>query len=139
METYISESAAKSSAFFLPQVNANVVIKIERDDFEPDPQKRERQYAKGDGHPDYFLCRFDSHGNICDEEGVVVFPSGSGKYPAKAGDRGYFGEFRENYGEGVRPELPSVHDNVYAYRMKRQLESLLTEDDGDKDDKEEST
>ena len=72
-----------------------------------------KTYARGDGREEFFPCRFDSHGNICDADGIVVFPSESGKYPAVVGDLGYFGHFRENYGDGVRPDLPSANDPIY--------------------------
>lgn len=71
------------------------------------------EYAKHPKSDEWFVCRFDSHGNICDANGLVIYSSHSGRYPAKPGDKGYFGEFRENYGKGVRPDLPSVHDDVY--------------------------
>ena len=81
------------------------------------PEDRETVYAKGLDVTDWFLCRFDSHGNICNSAGIVVFPSGSGRYPAKRGDTGYFGDFRENYtndpNDTKYKHLPSVHDNVY--------------------------
>lgn len=44
-------------------------------------------YAKGHDIPDYFPCRIDGYGNICDTDGIVVFPSGSGEKPLKRGDR----------------------------------------------------
>lgn len=80
-------------------------------------EDRETVYAKGLDVTDWFLCRFDSHGNICNSDGIVVFPSRSGRYPAKRGDIGYFGDFRENYTSDPNDtkynHLPSVHDDVY--------------------------
>lgn len=78
------------------------------------PEESKTTYAMGPDRPDWFVCRIDSHGNICDEDGIVVFSSESGRYPAGRGDTGYFGDFRESYPN--TPEyrhLPSVHDDVY--------------------------
>ncbi len=81
------------------------------------PEERETVYAKGLDIANWFLCSFDSHGNICNSDGIVVFPSESGRYPAKRGDKGYFGDFRENYTKNPNDtrfnHLPSVYDNVY--------------------------
>lgn len=71
-------------------------------------------YAKSRDVAEYFECKIDSHGNVCDAEGTVVFPSCSGKYPAKKGDVGYFGFFRENFGPDHH-ELPSINDDVYSH------------------------
>ncbi len=78
------------------------------------PEERETIYAFGLDISEWFLCRFDSHGNICDASGIVVFPSMSGRHPAQRGDLGYFGDFRESFPDV--PEyrhLPSVNDDVY--------------------------
>ena len=87
-----------------------------------DGRHKTTQFAKSNDVPDYFECTMDSHGNICDVNGIVVFPSCSGRYPAKRGDKGYFGFFWENF--GVRedhPELPSVNDNVYSGEWFKRL------------------
>lgn len=79
-------------------------------------------YAMGNDVPDFFECRIDSHGNVCDVAGIVVFPSRSGKHPAKRGDTGYFGDFAENFGtRDAHPELPSVDDDVYSTMTVRDL------------------
>ena len=79
------------------------------------PGNKVKIYAKGDEVPDYFECKIDAHSNVCDANGLVVFSSGSGKYPAKRGDTGYFGFFFENFGTREQhPELPSVDDDVYS-------------------------
>ena len=89
---------------------AGVTIKTETHDHLPG--KPTKTYAMGQDIPEYFECTFDSFGNICDVDGVVVYPSGSpvgpGRHHMIRGEHGYFGEFRENYGEDVYPELPST-------------------------------
>lgn len=83
-----------------------VKIKYERNDFSP--IDKEKLFAIGPNHSNYFPCQIDSYGNVCDEKGIVVYPSMSGKYPLLSGEHGYFGFFRENYGEGANSELPSI-------------------------------
>lgn len=91
-----------------------VRLKYERHDFAPAGEK-EKLYAIGPGRDDWFLCLIDSCANVCDADGIVVFPSMSGKHPLLAGDKGYFGDFRENYGKFADPDLPSVHDDLRGY------------------------
>lgn len=71
-----------------------VTIKTERYDYEPG--KPEKNFAKGPGREEYFECHFDGFGNICDGDGIVVFPSNSGASPLKIGDKvspdDYWGE-----------------------------------------------
>ena len=91
-----------------------VSIKTITDTAARSPEDREKTYAIGLDISDWFLCRFDSHGNICDANGIVVFPSMSGRHPAQRGDLGYFGDFRENFPEKAEYQhLPSVNDDVY--------------------------
>lgn len=95
---------------------AGVNVKMERLDYQPGCP--EKYFAKGPEDSDWFLCQFDSHGNVCDADGIVVYPSNSGKYPAKKGDKGYFGKFKENFTDNLDDpqfsHLPSVHDDVYS-------------------------
>lgn len=87
----------------------NVDFKAVTHDSEPDSAKRTTRYAKGPNDSDWFEYKQDGWGNICNLDGIVVYPSKSGKHPLQAGEHGYFGEFRENYAPGAHPELPSVH------------------------------
>lgn len=87
-------------------------------------------YAKGPDHPDYFLCTVDSFGNVCDDAGIVVYPSGSGAHPLERGENGYFGHFVENYkrdrksADGSKyADLPSV-DSVTTVRAARKASGL---------------
>lgn len=94
-------------------ISANVMIKTVISSCAP--SNNFQMFAKGDGFPEYFVCRIDAHSNVCDVNGIVVFPSFSGRYPAKRGDVGYFGFFCENFGTREQyPELPSVYDDVYS-------------------------
>ncbi len=95
----------------------NVQFKDVTSDSEPDPAKRTIRYAKGPNDQDWFEYRQDSWGNICNTDGIVVYPSKSGKHPLQAGEHGYFGEFRESYAPGVHPELPST--NAMTIRAAR--------------------
>lgn len=83
-----------------------VTIKTVREDYKPGHP--ETMYVIGPDNNDYVPCKVDSFGNVCDYDGVVLYPSGSGAHPRKKGDKGYFGEFAENYAPGVRPDLPSI-------------------------------
>lgn len=74
---------------------AGVTIKTITKDHEPEHPST--MYAIGQDIEEYFECSVDSFGNICDADGIVVFPSGSGANPLERGERGYFGEFLENY------------------------------------------
>lgn len=85
-----------------------VQFKVKICDSEPDPEKRETHYAKGPNDTSWFPYAMDGWGNICNLDGIVVYPSLSGKHPLQAGERGYFGEFRENYAPEIHPELPST-------------------------------
>ena len=85
-----------------------VTIKTVRHDYEPGHP--ETMYVVGPDNQEYVPCRVDSFGNVCDESGIVMYPSGSGGRPKKKGDKGYFGYFRENFAPGVHPELPSIDD-----------------------------
>lgn len=107
MRTYIEYEDLSNSYAAL----AGVSLKYERHDDEF--MHPTYVFAKGPAHSEWFPAALDSFGNVCDADGIVVYPSMSGKYPRKAGDHGYFGEFRENYGEGDRPDLPSVKDSEF--------------------------
>ena len=103
------EKLTLSNALF----KANVMIKTVTSTCAP--SNKVQMYAKGDGVPDYFECRIDAHSNVCDVNGIVVFPSCSGRHPAKRGDKGYFGFFCENFGTREQhPEFPRVYDDVYS-------------------------
>lgn len=100
------------------RAQAGIKIKTERQD--QLPGSPEEYYAKGPNDAEYFACRFDSHGNICDVNGIVVYPSNSGKYPAKKGDKGFFGDFKENYTNDINDprfaHLPSINDDIYSQK-----------------------
>lgn len=66
-----------------------VTLKIETNTSAPTPENKEKIYAKKDDE-NYFPCKIDIHGNICDNKGKVVFPSNSGKKPLKVGEKGKF-------------------------------------------------
>ena len=103
---------------------ADVSLKTVTNTHARTPEESKVTYAMGLDRPEWFVCRIDSHGNICDADGIVVFPSESGRYPARRGDTGYFGEFRDSYPD--TPEyrhLPSVHDDVYHTKSKRGSEN----------------
>lgn len=85
-----------------------VTIKTIREDYKPGAP--ETLYVTGPDHPEYVPCKIDSFGNVCDDSGIVLYPSGSGLHPRRKGDRGYFGEFSENYAAGERPDLPSIEN-----------------------------
>ena len=110
---------------------AGVAIKTEVMDHEPGhPQKT---YAIGPDRTEYFPCSIDSFGNICDADGIVVYPSGSGAHPLERGEHGYFGEFSENYAS-VRDEtcgLPSV-SKVISLKSARKAAKLTQQDLADK-------
>lgn len=54
------------------------------------PGRPETTYAIGPGRSEYFECRFDDLGNVCDVDGIVVYPSGSGAHPLEQGEKGCF-------------------------------------------------
>lgn len=105
-----------------------VKIKYERKDFAP--TDKEKISAIGPNHTDYFPCRIDSFGNVCDENGIVVYPSMSGRYPLLAGEHGYFGSFRENYGKYADPELPSV--SARSLKTARTMAKMTQQELADK-------
>lgn len=61
-------------------------VTIKTEQYDQEPGRPEKNFAKGPGKEEYFECHFDGFGNICDKDGVVVFPSGSGPSPLKVGD-----------------------------------------------------
>ncbi len=87
----------------------NVEFKDVTRDSEPDPAKRTISYAKGPNDADWFEFKLDGWGNVCNMDGIVVYPSLSGKHPLQAGERSYFDGFRESYPPDSHPELKSVH------------------------------
>lgn len=105
-----------------------VTIKYEHLDFAP--TNKERLYAIGPNHTDYFPCKIDSCGNVCDDEGIVIYPSMSGKYPLLAGEHGYFGSFRENYGKYADPNLPSVE--ARSLRTARHITKMTQQELADR-------
>lgn len=62
-----------------------VIIKTVRNDDKPELPKK--SFAKGPGREAFFECHVDRRGNICDANGIIVFPSNSGRNPLKAGDK----------------------------------------------------
>lgn len=98
----------------------NVQFKTVEREFEPGRPKQ--YFAKGPNDTDWFEYRQDAWGNICNLDGIVVYPSQSGKHPLQTGERGYFGQFRENYAPGVHPELPSAE--AMTIRTARQAAGL---------------
>ena len=86
-------------------------VKIKTVEMEFEPGRPRTTYAIGPDHQDYFPCTVDSFGNVCDESGIVVYPSGSGAHPLERGEHGYFGEFVENY-DYKRPKEPTFPIDV---------------------------
>lgn len=82
-----------------------VYRKYTRNDFAV-PGENEKYFAKGQDIKEWFECKTDAYGNICSMDGKVVFPA---RKEYKRGDTGYFGNFRENFGN-ESDELPSVKD-----------------------------
>lgn len=66
-----------------------ITLKIETNTSAPIPENRGKMFAKK-GDEEYFPCKIDNHGNICDNAGIVIYPSKSGKIPLKAGEKGEF-------------------------------------------------
>ena len=99
----------------------HVEFKVVTRDSEPDPSRRTIHYAKGPQDEDWWEYRMDAWGNICNLDGIVVYPSQSGRHPLQTGERGYFGLFRENYAPGVHPELPSAEARQAAGLTQKQL------------------
>ena len=93
----------------------NVKFKAVTRDSEPDPERRTIHYAKGPDDADWFEYRMDGWGNICNMDGIVVYPSKSGAHPLQAGEHGYFGNFSDNFAPGVHPELPSTRAQTIRY------------------------
>lgn len=83
-----------------------VGVKIKTVEMEFEPGHPRTTYAIGPDHQEYFQCSVDSFGNVCDANGIVVYPSGSGANPLDRGEHGYFGDFVENYAYS-RPEEPT--------------------------------
>ncbi len=108
----------------------NVQFKAVTRDNEPDPKKRTVRYAKGPDDADWFEYRQDSWGNICNTDGIVVYPSLSGAHPLQAGEHGYFGEFAEQHAPGVHPGLPST--GAMTIRAARQAAGLTQQQLADK-------
>lgn len=97
---------------------------------EHEPGRPTTYYAKGPDHPVYFQCTFDSFGNICDANYIVVYPSESGAHPLKRGDRGYFGDFAENYRDSSLPSISKAITIKSAREIAGMTQAQLSQKSG---------
>lgn len=115
--TYLGDRGANYAA------QKGVKIKVERDNYAPGHP--EMLFAMGPNDTEWFICQVDDFGNICDADGIVVYPSKSGAHPLDTGERGYFGGFVENYTkDGAAPEYANLPRVKHATSVKSARQAL---------------